>query len=476
MVEIFYSNGKPVLNPNMANKYSPPNLSYHVDRRLKKFLDKSVIKRIQKNDKDYVMIMDGYEGCLSGDTLIQISRCKISRKYTLKRLYNHFNNNPDKIIQKNKTFDLSIPTSVRSFNGNDIRLHKIKNVTFSGKKEVYKLKLIDDKEIKATANHKFLTRNGWKKLKDLKVNEEIMCDDLNTNKSKRKMIKNSYSNFSQGVPNFIKIRSIKKLGEEDTYDIECEYPHHNFSANGIIVHNSGKSTFAQQLGTYVDPTLDLSRVCMTADEFKKAVMKADKAQCVIYDEAVTGLSAGESITRVGRLLKSLMMQMRQKNLFVIVILPSLFEFNKYAVLSRARSFFHVYERGDRMGFFVGYNRKDMRMLYLKGKKTHSYLIKSKFTGRFFGKYTVPDDDYRKKKEDALLDMEDTDGRTGESKFAYERKIFLANFYLTLKKYEKMTHPAFIAFLAKANVNFDRNHLNYVLAEAKKLGKVLITEG
>ena len=95
---------------------------------------------------------------------------------------------------------------------------------------------------------------------------------------------------------------------------------------------SGKSTFGMQMGKFVDPSLTLDRVCLTADEFKQRILDAKKGQCVIYDEAVTGMSAGNSITRIGKLLKSLMMQMRQQNLFVIVILPSVFELNRYAVL------------------------------------------------------------------------------------------------------------------------------------------------
>ena len=37
------------------------------------------------------------------------------------------------------------------------------------------------------------------------------------------------------------IISIEELGIEDTYDITCEDPYHNFVANGIVVHNSGKT-------------------------------------------------------------------------------------------------------------------------------------------------------------------------------------------------------------------------------------------
>ena len=194
---------------------------------------------------------------------------------------------------------------------------------------------------------------------------------------------------------------------------------------------AGKSTFAMQIGKYVDPNLTLDHVCFTSDEFKRAVSKtARKGQCVIYDEAVTGMAAAESITRVGRLLKSLMMQMRQKNLFVIIVLPSIFELNKYAVLSRARSFYHVYEKKGRMGYWVGYNKKDTRKTYLLGKKTHSYRVRSFFTGRFYGKYIVDEQLYRDKKSRALESVEDVE--EGVHKSVHQRDFFIYQLFLKHK--------------------------------------------
>ena len=40
------------------------------------------------------------------------------------------------------------------------------------------------------------------------------------------------------VPRAVRIRSITFLGEQTTYDLEMEGPHHNFVANGIVTHNS----------------------------------------------------------------------------------------------------------------------------------------------------------------------------------------------------------------------------------------------
>ena len=49
------------------------------------------------------------------------------------------------------------------------------------------------------------------------------------------------ANFSQGIPEYSKVVSVAQKGEENTYDIICKDPYRNFSANDIIIHNSGKS-------------------------------------------------------------------------------------------------------------------------------------------------------------------------------------------------------------------------------------------
>ena len=41
-----------------------------------------------------------------------------------------------------------------------------------------------------------------------------------------------------------KITEISEVGIQDTYDLRCEYPYNNYIAEGIVVHNSGKTTLA----------------------------------------------------------------------------------------------------------------------------------------------------------------------------------------------------------------------------------------
>lgn len=51
-------------------------------------------------------------------------------------------------------------------------------------------------------------------------------------------IKHKY-NFNQGIPQWCKVKSVEYYGKDHTYDICC-IKNHNFVANGMIVHNSGK--------------------------------------------------------------------------------------------------------------------------------------------------------------------------------------------------------------------------------------------
>ncbi len=162
---------------------------------------------------------------------------------------------------------------------------------------------------------------------------------------------------------------------------------------------AGKSTLALQLGKYVDPTLDLSRVVFDAEAYKQAIFKAKKGQCVIFDEAFTGLSSRSSLSAVNRTLVSLMMQVRQKNLFIIIVLPTFFLLDKYVAIFRSRALIHVYESGGRRGYFRLYNRSLKKYLYLAGKATYSYKHKSiytKFKGRFYGVFALGDEEVDKK--------------------------------------------------------------------------------
>jgi hypothetical protein len=50
-----------------------------------------------------------------------------------------------------------------------------------------------------------------------------------------------YENFEHGKVGFRIVQSVEPIGMEMTYDLVCDNPHRNFVANGIVVHNCGKT-------------------------------------------------------------------------------------------------------------------------------------------------------------------------------------------------------------------------------------------
>jgi recombination protein RecA len=130
----------------------------------------------------------GWEGCLSGDTFIQFRTTNLSTKKTehkggsLYDFYCKFN----KIQQsgRGKTLRKDINDcifTVPSINEDGFIVHSVvKNVLFSGKKEVFLLKTLMGYEIKATSNHEFYTGNKWERLDSLKIGDSVYIHNNTT--------------------------------------------------------------------------------------------------------------------------------------------------------------------------------------------------------------------------------------------------------------------------------------------------------
>jgi len=171
---------------------------------------------------------------------------------------------------------------------------------------------------------------------------------------------------------------------------------------------SGKSTKAIQDAFYCDPTLTLERITFTPDDFKKQIIKAQQYQAVVYDEAYTGLSSRSAMSRVNKTLVQMLAEIRQKNLFVFVVMPTFFDLDKYVALWRTRALVHVYSPGNfERGYFAFYNIDKKKDLYINGKKYYSYSKpKPNFIGRFTKYFPLDKTEYRRKKKQSLTDREE----------------------------------------------------------------------
>ena len=118
---------------------------------------------------------------------------------------------------------------------------------------------------------------------------------------------------------------------------------------------TGKSKFGDILGAhaalYLGCDYDIDSVCLSPEEFRNRIQDCPNRSVVLYDEAHRGMGSARALSEINNILKDLMMEMRQKNLFVLIILPSIFFLDKYAALFRSKGLFHVYERKRKRGFW-----------------------------------------------------------------------------------------------------------------------------
>jgi len=203
---------------------------------------------------------------------------------------------------------------------------------------------------------------------------------------------------------------------------------------------------------------------MNPQEFTRAILRANKGQCVVFDEAFTGLSSRASLTEINRVIVSLMMEMRQKNLFVIIVMPTFFLLDRYVALFRAVGLFHLYMKNGNRGYWIYFNNRKKKLLYLIGKKLFSYgKPKSNFRGRFVNKYTIDEPIYRKKKNESLMKK----SRSTRAELLKQQRdilLWILNKDMKLNKVE-------ISNLCKKNgFKIERNTISEIMMEMERTRK------
>ncbi len=256
-------------------------------------------------------------------------------------------------------------------------------------------------------------------------------------------------------------KSIKEMLDKGKYQV-----HHKDWDRVYIIdgeEGSGKSLLGLQLGYHLDPTLSLNQIVFTGKEFSEAISKAEKNQCIIFDEAFNGLDSTGASTKLNRLIVRKLMECRQKNLFLIIILPTIFLLQKYAAIFRSKCLFHVYttSKGDR-GYYRVYNKLNKKLLFLLGKKMYSYAqpyIRKSY--RFYSKYPINEDSYRQKKLKSL-EYEEEEGKI-------TKDVLMSGAYAALLNIKyKITYLQQQEFMESVGV---RIHLSNIAIRVRRIQEV-----
>lgn len=167
----------------------------------------------------------------------------------------------------------------------------------------------------------------------------------------------------------------------------------------------GKSVLAQQVAKYLDPDFNIDKIVFNSDDFLKIIKdpKTKKGSCIVLDEAFSAANNRSSLSEVNRAMIGVTTEMRQRNLFVLMVLPSFFDLDRHLALWRCRALIHVFFDHQDNRHYVIFPKDHKKDLYLAGKKKYSYSWpRSPYpVFNFPNFYAVDEEDYRKKKQNAF---------------------------------------------------------------------------
>lgn len=169
---------------------------------------------------------------------------------------------------------------------------------------------------------------------------------------------------------------------------------------------AGKSVLGMQLAKALDPNFNLNKIAWNANQFIRLIKSPDreKGDCILMDEAFSSTSSRGALSNVNRAMMGVATEMSQKNLFVIICLPSFFDLDKYFALWRCDTLFHVYfkKNGDR-GRYIIFPFRKKKDLFINGKKTYNYnCTKSPYPPcTFNNQWVIDEKEYRKLKGKAF---------------------------------------------------------------------------
>lgn len=172
------------------------------------------------------------QGCIDGDAYVSFTygneeQCIDCKLYELYSLSSNFDG------------DLYI----KCYKGSRPSFALIKSVTYSGMKSVFCITTSGGLKLNATEDHEILTSSGeYKMVSDLQIGD-ILVADVSTQQS---------------------VVSVEFCGIKQTFDVSIYDDCHNFYANGIVVHNCGKTK----------TMLDLSQIYKKQNNFKHVLIVA----------------------------------------------------------------------------------------------------------------------------------------------------------------------------------------------------------
>lgn len=148
---------------------------------------------------------------------------------------------------------------------------------------------------------------------------------------------------------------------------------------------SGKSTLGKTIACYLNPDFSVNNISNSVEETKKKIAELPDKKVLLIDEGSLVFSSKDAMLKAQKELLKILDVVGQKNMTLIIILPSVFDLIKQIAIRRSRFLLHVYtDRDMNRGRFLYFGKRKKAKLYELGKKNFGSYKKPRadFRGRF----------------------------------------------------------------------------------------------
>lgn len=200
----------------------------------------------------------------------------------------------------------------------------------------------------------------------------------------------------------------------------------------------GKSTFAHQICKYLDPTFDVDRICFTAKDFKEKTSTGVKGQAFMLDESFADMNSSLSKDPEFVSIINHLQLIRQKHLFLILVLPDFFSLQKTVAIFRSSHLFVVYSDSYERGSYAVFDRGAKRELYIRGKQFINYQAwKPNYRSNYSDGWFIDYDTYEARKNQHLQEQAQVKEKGAKASFQRNMLTYLIN-YGKLMNYKELS--------------------------------------
>jgi len=183
----------------------------------------------------------------------------------------------------------------------------------------------------------------------------------------------------------------------------------------------GKSHTTQFFARYLCPWFDHTYYCFSVDEFMEKCSTCPEYSSVVLDECFESMNSKAALSREFQKVISFLQIIRQRHLFIFLVLPNFFDLNKSVALYNSSLLVVCYDNLGKRGQYLVFDREKKKNLFIRGHKMMDYSVEeANIRGHVNSTPIIDWKKYEGRKTEHLLQQIKSEQKESKSRPSIER--------------------------------------------------------